>query len=320
MTMAASTLLFAGVLAAILYTPPAVVMPVQDGDKAIAALIEKLRSNDVAERDGAAAELKKLPLDKLPLLEKALSSDDAEVAGKVREAFAAVLSSAFSRKIGGVEIHALADAKLMKQWVKDGSDRKAPPDGYEAMDYQMPSAPKADVILVRTKPALTVKADSAKLKDGGANQGPVMASSAGGGAGIEFAFTDESDKAYAGLTANNFLQVVVLAEGKIFARTNATTQKTGERWMFVRSKDEGQRVADLFNGRLAEIAFLAKPTRKDAGSPDDACGWATKCVEKIVVRSEGDGIELRVPLDVKSPDLVGVWKALRAIGWKLEAK
>ena len=324
-TMAASTLLFAVVITAIFSAPRPPVVPTQD-DKSVAALIDKLRSNDVAERDAAWAELKKLPLEKLPLLEKALASDDAEVAGKVREAVAAILTGAFSRKVGGAELRGLADAKTLKKWMKDGADPKSPPDGFEAIEYFSPLAPKPETLLVRTKPAMTVKADSAKLKEGGANQ--AGASSAIGGAGVEFAFTDDGDKAFGELATNNYLQVVILGGGKILSRTTIVTPKGGERSMFCRSKDEAQRIVDLFNGKLAEITFRAAPDRADAAKADDAIAALKKVIEKVEI-AVLDAVDLgkvdtklaaRVPLEVKAPDLVAAWKALRAIGWKLEAK
>ncbi len=315
--MAASTLLFAVVLAAVFSAPSTPVVPVQDGDKAINALIDKLRSNDVAERDAAAAELRKLPVEKLPFLAKALASDDAEVAGKIRETVSAVLTTAFSTKVGGAELRGVADPKIVKKWQKDGSDPKAPPEGFEAMEYFSPLAPKADVVLVRVKPTMTVKAGSAKVKEGGAN-----AMSAAGGSAVEFAFTEDGDKAFGELTTNNYLQVVILAGGKILSRTTISTPKgTTERMMFFRTKDEAQRIADLFNGKLAEIAFRAAPDRADASPAVAAVEAVTKIIEKIEIGAiEDKKFVARVPIDVKSPDLVAVWKALRAIGWKLETK
>jgi hypothetical protein len=313
LTMAASTLLFAGVLAAILW-PSAPVTPVQDG-KDVAALIDKLRSADIGERDAAAADLKKLPLEKLPLLEKALASDDAEVAGKVREAMAAVLATAFSRTLPAGELRAVADAKTLKQWQKD----KVMPEGYEVFDYQQPTAPKPMQVLVRTKPGMSVKAGGAVLKEGKDANGPAL-TSAGGGSVVDIELSEESEKAFAEVSGGKaYLQVAVMMEGRLLHYgTISTRPNSTQRMLYAQNKELAQRVADLLNGKLVSTGFRAMPDRADAATPEAAAEVLKKAVEKIAVAIEDKKVVASVPVEVKSPDLVAAWKAMRAIGWKLE--
>ncbi len=313
LTMAASILLFAGVLAAILW-PSAPVTPVQDG-KDVAALIDKLRSADIAERDAAAGELKKLPLEKLPQLEKALASDDAEVAGKVREAMGVVLGTAFSRTLPAGEFRAVADAKTMKQWQKD----KVAPEGYDVFDYQQPNAPKPMQLLVRTKPGISVKAGGAALKEGKDANGPAL-TSAGGGAMVELELSEEGEKAFAEVSGGKaHLQVAVMMEGRVLHYgTISTRPNSTQRMLYAQNKELAQRVADLLNGRLVSVGFRAVPERADAAAPEAAAEALKKAVEKIAVVVEDKKLVASVPLEVKSPDLVAAWKAMRGMGWRLE--
>jgi hypothetical protein len=262
-----------------------------------ASLIEKLRSNDVGDRDAALAELKKLPVAKLPALEKALDSDDAEVSGKVREAVQHILASTLSTKLTDFEIRATATPAMIK---------KQKLEGYDTMDLN------GEILYVRAKPVIssTQVLSASTKKDGGAT----MMSAAG--AMVELTFTDEGRKTFEELATNNFFQGVLIASGRVLQRLTIGLGKDRTLMTNARTKDEADALVSLLKGERVVYLFSLVPDGGTVGL-DEAMA-AAKPIEKWLTRGE-KAIDVAV-LDPKAPDFVALWRAMRKIGWTLAPK
>jgi hypothetical protein len=314
--MAASLIAFCTVLYAIFIPAPIATPARQDP-----SLIDKLRSNDLAERDAALVELKKTPIEKLDSLEKALDSDDAEVAGKVREAMAHVLKTALSRKLDNYELRATADAKTLKQWIKDGGT--VVPDGYEVLE--LPSDPNMasgktlgrDILLVRSKPVLSakhVKTESVKVKEG-ANNAPAMTSA--GGAQLQLELTDDGSKLFDEGANGTVFAGVLIAGGRAAQRLSIVKVKDGGFQTWARGKEAAESLVALLKGEKIVFGFRLAPDRADAVSAEEATKAAKAVVADASFTPADKAIDAVLPLDAKAPDFVALWKAARKIGWRL---
>lgn len=312
--MAASTLLFAGILAAILGIRTAPVTPAQDGADAVKAIVDRLKSEDLVERDAAAADLRRLTLDRLPLLESALDDADSEVAGRVREAVADILAASLSRAMKPAELRALADPRTLKTWQKAGADKASPPDGYEVWE----AAGHVEALLVRKSPVIEAKTGTAVAK--AADRNAML--SAAGGASVELELTEAGEAAFAEVAANaNYLQVAVICDGRLLQRATLLIRpNTTVRNLTLRSQPDAERLADALNGKLRETSFLAAPEKADAARPEAASLALGKAFGQSDFLASGDAWMVRVPLEVKSPNVLAAWRALRAIGWTVRPR
>ena len=313
--MAASFIAFCTVLY-VIFIPAPVATPARQDP----SLIDKLRSNDLAERDAALTELKKTPIEKLDTLEKALESDDAEVAGKVREAMAHVLKSALSKKLDSFELRVMADAKTLKQWMKDGSNRENPPEGFQVVELpgdantgSGKTLGGSNVVLVRTKPVISarqIKADSVKLKEGAGNG---MALTSAGGAQVQLELTDEGQKIFDEVANGTVFSGVLVAADRVTQRLTIVKGKEGAMQTYARNKEAAEGLVALLKGERVVYGFRISAFRSEAANPEDA----VKAAKAVVSDAAFTALDAVLPLDAKAPDFVALWKAMRKIGWSL---
>jgi hypothetical protein len=308
--MAAAAILFGIALATIL-------VPTQDavpGKQDVSSLLEKLGSADLAERDAAFVELKKLPLEKLPLVEPALSSSDPEVAGKAREAMAHVLRGALSRNLDAFEIRSLAAPKVMKPFEKDGK----PPEGYEVFEADRIDAaaavPSQSKLLVKKSPAFpAAQIKGAKLREGG---GGAPGLTSAGGLAVDVELTEEGARTFETMAQQTALSGVVVAEGRVLHRVTLFRQQEGKYGAYARTKEDGERLVELLTGGRVMFTFVTAPAREGARGADDVTAAVKKSHPGATLAPDGRSLVVTLAAGA-APDLVGLWTGLRGLGWSL---
>ncbi len=314
--MAAADLLFSAILCVMLVPPPVPARPAQE-DKTIPQLLEKLRSSDPAEREAGLGALKKLPLDKLPLLEPALSSPDLEVATGARKAMSHILNGACSRPVDTFELRAEADDETFKTWQKAGSDREKPPEGYEVVASDGDVGFYPAVLLVRKNPVIAAGDIKAAAMTGvtfNENAGMYFM-------GLEL--REAGTKAFETLAANDNFKGVVVVDGRVAALVGIGRGRTqvGLELRMGKGHAPGEvaSIAELLQGKSHTFAFALAPSPGPATNAADAEVVAKKAMPWATFTAEKTRLLVSMPRR-SSLDLLELWQAMKKVGWTVQPK
>lgn len=287
--------------------------------------VEALESDDIAERDAAVAELKKLPLEKLPLLEGSLDHKDAEVRVRAREIVTHVLESALGCRKTRFACAPVADREVMEKWVADGADPKSPPKGYEAVrlpehridETTYPWLAKRDYVLVESTPTITnehVKAAEAVEDQRKMSKAWKVNFELDREGATRF---DEAAEVLFQRWPKGMLAIMV--DDRLISAPAIHAEDFDGRAEITGSFDEAEakRIARILKGLWHEFSFRVLQDRAGAAPLDDAEKILRAAFGKEALSRAEKGVTVTAEMDVRSIDLVGLWRALWRSGYRL---
>lgn len=291
--------------------------------------LEALGSDDITVRERAFAELRKTPIEKLPLLEPALGSSDAELRGRVKELIGAVLCDALGKRLERFAAKAIAPREVMERWSKDGRDPARIPEGFERVlsperfnsksgEYEYL---KGDEVLVESGAIIAnehidqAEARESLRPDGSATWVTV------------FELTQEGAKRFDDAAARLFDQkpqgiMALLVDGAVVMAPVIQSRHFdghGQVWVGG-TRDRSEKTVGLLKGKWFGISCRVVAVEGSAAHLDEAVTLIQETpglAEASVEKSGEKECTIRSTIDARQLDLVTLWRDLRRKGFAL---
>ena len=294
-------------------------------DPTIDAHVKALSHEDIAVRDKATRELEKLPLEKLPDLEKHLKNSDAETAVRLRRVMAHVLASNLGSRKSRFEMRPVADQKTLDDWIAAGADSAKPPKGLEARRFHAKA----------TKPegGEWTLVEGAKLSEREVSVAEAvpdveMRPMDGMGWLVRIDLTAEGAKKFDELAARLYREtprgrLAILLDERVLVAPLVNAERFGGRAVIQGNftEEEARGVARALKGDWLESSIRMEKSR-EAAAPEKAADFlrGVKGLEKVAIQPDAGGLDISGYLDIKEVDLVSLWQSLRERGYRLAAK
>jgi|SRR5262245_39989286 len=291
-------------------------------DPSVEDLVRDLSAEKIEIREKATRALSKIPLDKLPLLEKHLRGPDAEASARVRLAMNQVLDSAMGRRKLRFELREVADPGVMKTWVTGGSDPKNPPRGLEARQLHPKAftAENGDWLLVG--PVMFTEREVADASSEVDMQAIEMWH-------VRFDLVSSAAKRFDEVAAVMYAKeprgkLAILLDNRVLGAPQVQCTRFDSRAVISGNFTEqvANDIARALKGDWLESSFRAEREGGSKAEPEKVADFlrGVKGLEKASMQPDASGLDVSGLLDTKEVDLVSVWQSLRERGYRLTPK
>lgn len=296
-------------------------------DDVLKKQLEALRSDDVVERDRALSELKKTPLDKLPLLEPSLESGDADLRTRVREAMTEALRASLGKHTDRFVAKAVAPRSVIDQWDDDGRSAAKVPKGYERIKYPASLKRRAGYEYLEGEELLVETAAILTNEDVATTEVCQELMPGGTRWVTRFELTPDGAKRFDAAAARLDAQLpsgllAMVVDGAIISMPAVLSPSFGGHGQIsgAANREEAERTAGLLKGKWVQMSFRVTVPSGSSARIEDAMAYlknlpALKGAE--CSKSGESECSLRGPIDTRQVDLVALWKDLRRKGFVL---
>jgi hypothetical protein len=312
-------------LAGFLESPRELLAGGQDSDPK--KLIEALSGEDIAERERAMEELRKTPLERLPLLEEGLRSQDAELQSRVKEAFLGALSGSLGRRVERFSLKSVATRGVMEEWTKGGSDPSKAPKGFEVFTNPDPGQIREEYDYLKRDKILLAPIlsnediESINPKEYGFTNDRLWGLSCILTPKGAARFDEAAEILYHQKPSRGMMAIIV--DGKILSTPVILSSKFGGRVTVptkLATREKAVEVAEHIQGSWYELRFRIRPEKGSAPYLADlgqlVSGLPGFSEAKL---APGEGREARCggTVDLRKATLIDLWLLLRSNGFGL---
>jgi hypothetical protein len=299
-------------------------------DETLKGNIEALGSDDVAARERAFLELRRMPIEKLSLLEPALDNSDPDLRGRAKELVGTVLAGALGEHLQRFALKPVATREVLEQWAKDGWEPAKVPKGYERLkspdSFKAPRPGfdylKAEEVLVQGEAVIThdhIQESVARTSlDSTGNAQWVTA----------FELTPEGAKRFDDAAARLFAReppglIAIIVDGVVFSAPVIQSPAFGGHGQIsgAKTESEARRMAALLKGSWLGLSCRVTASGGSAADLEEILklvkgtpGLGDATVEKSADRE----CTIRSTIDARQLDLVTLWRELRRKGYSLQ--